>query len=213
MPDGRQQSIQEFWTWFKDHRSDFEHQSPNDSNSANELTKQLSRVDEALIWELHPAAQAKPFVLALGAEGDTDLFDTVLDMVEEAPSIPGWRFQAFRQPDGLTGTMRYKGAVIGVGDVKFTTAPAGDKLYVNYFVRGWRSDRSEDVEGAVILLVDGLIGEFDSVAKIENVSFADLESAPREARPIVDLPKAIAAVEGSVRFAVWRERMIRLNRR
>jgi hypothetical protein len=99
-----------FWKWFEDHNEqlvamgDLEEKERTELENA--LQYQLTKYCNGLTYEIGDAT-ANGRTLTFTAEGDTDLFRYVVELVDAAPDLDWWEFVAFKQPMGTELKVRF----------------------------------------------------------------------------------------------------------
>ena len=94
-----------FWQWFTDHNEQLVMLNDLDDKERGELLnalqQQLTKYCDGLAFDMgEPTANGR--MLTFTAEGDTDLFRYVVELVDNAPDLDWWQFMAFKQPMGTT---------------------------------------------------------------------------------------------------------------
>src|SRR5215203_1369275 len=85
-----------FWKWFHDNsRLLLAMKGPHEP-TMNAITARLHEIHPDLVYEIEVHGALRRFVVS--ADGNRALFPLVLDIVKQAPAIPGWSIAAFRQP-------------------------------------------------------------------------------------------------------------------
>ena len=187
-----------FWKWFTEHNEQLTMLDDLDEKEANALLEEMQKVldsyCEGLTYEIGDQTNNGRTV-TFSAEGDTDLFKYVTDLVEEAPDLDWWEFVAFKQPKG-------KGLKVTFDKYRFDTK----KMYFMELENeespdmvGLRVALENPVEGdddqlvGVYVTIEALIGEFDCATL---VGYLDVCSIPAEPfkdgfKPMDDLPEFI----------------------
>ena len=99
-----------FWQWFTDHNDELVALGDLDDKQRgqleNALQHQLTKYCDGLTYEIGDAT-ANGRTLTFTAEGDTDLFRYVVELVDAAPDLDWWDFVAFKQPMGTELKVRF----------------------------------------------------------------------------------------------------------
>ena len=104
------EKVEVFWKWFEDHNEqlvamgDLEEKERTELENA--LQYQLTKYCNGLSYEIGDAT-ANGRTLTFTAEGDTDLFRYVVELVDAAPDLDWWEFVAFKQPMGTELKVRF----------------------------------------------------------------------------------------------------------
>ena len=102
--------VEKFWQWFVDHNEELVAMGDLEDKERDQLEKalqyQLTKYCDGLACEIGDAT-ANGRTLTFTAEGDTDLFRYVVDLVDNAPDLDWWEFVAFKQPMGTELKVRF----------------------------------------------------------------------------------------------------------
>lgn len=211
------EKVEKFWQWFQDHNEqlialgDLEDKERRELENA--LQYQLTKYCDGLTYELgDPTADGR--TLTFTAEGDTDLFRYVVELVDAAPDLDWWQFVAFKQPMGTELKVRFDkmlfdtrkmyfqqleceeepdmlGLRIAVGVEKEETRakkegePFGSQFLVH--------SSDEDFQVGVYVTLEALIGEFDCATLIGYMETVPVPEEPFKAgyQLLDDLPKFV----------------------
>ena len=91
--------VNEFWNWFSDNNERLTMLGDLDEKEQqsllDELQERLDAYCEGLTYEMgEPTPSGR--TLTFSAEGDTDLFRYVVELVDNAPDLDWWEFVAFK---------------------------------------------------------------------------------------------------------------------
>lgn len=181
-----------FWAWFRAHSAEIATITTAKELIADELHIELSKVRSELTFELGP--KETPRELIVSADGIVGAFPAVQSLVAAAPPLPGWKVIAFRP--------RKPGFSIEMGDVKLTpsdvkftsSTETTGKTAVTIFVPGRTRENAKQIDGAVLILLDAVVGEFDTETRIGEISIKPIDDAgKRELRPLADLAGVVDA--------------------
>lgn len=168
-----------FWTWFRDNAPRFENYLENTHEVVAAIGQQIGAVDNQLNFELGRADDGI-YEFIVSADGIRDVFPAVQALVAAAPVIPGWRVIAFRprKSGDLANEVRYEGLSLGAGSLWYRATPNDDRLDLTLCVEGQDVTGVHSMLGAVFLLLDATLGEFDVATKIGALEFADCPDNP-----------------------------------
>ncbi|MBP5341381.1 MAG: hypothetical protein J6Y52_03350 [Bacteroidales bacterium] len=187
-----------FWQWFTDHNEqliaigdlpDGQRQQLLDA-----LQHQLSAYCDGLSFELGEAT-ANGRTLTFTAEGDTDIFRYVLDLVDNAPDLDWWEFIAFKQPIGTELKVRFDRYLFDTRKMYFQQLECEEEpemLGLRIAVEdGQRQD--EDFQVGVYVTLEALMGEFDCATLVGYMETVPLPEEPFKAgfQKLDDLPKFV----------------------
>lgn len=186
-----------FWKWFEENNEHLTMLDDLEKGVAEKLLedmqKALDAYCEGLTYEIGDQTN-KGRTLTFSAEGDTDLFKYVTDLVEEAPDFDWWEFVAFKQPKG-------KGLKVTFDKYRFDTK----KMYFMEL----ENEESPDMVGlrvalenpvddddqlvGVYVTVEALIGEFDCATLIGYLDVCPIPAEPFKEgfKSMDDLPEFI----------------------
>ncbi|MBP3763490.1 MAG: hypothetical protein J6I49_06400 [Bacteroidales bacterium] len=192
-----------FWQWFTDHNEqlvalgDLDDKARRDLENA--LQEQLEAYCEGLAYEMG-APTANGRTLTFTAEGDTDLFRQVVELVDAAPDLDWWDFVAFKQPMGTELKVRFDRYLFDTRKMHFQQLECEEEpemLGLRVAVEGGAS-QEEDFQVGVYVTLEALLGEFDCATLLGYVETVPLPDEPFKAgfQPLDDLP----------RFADWFKR-------
>ena len=190
---------QTFWQWFTDHNEQLVMLNDLDERERTALEtalpQQLTAYCDGLAYDLGPAtANGRP--LTFTAEGDTDLFRYVVELVDTAPDLDWWEFIAFKQPMGTELRVRFDRYMFDTRKMYFEQLECEeepDMLGLRVAVDGPHED--EDFQVGVYVTLEALLGEFDCATLLGYVETVPLPAEPFKSgfQPLDDLP----------RFADW----------
>jgi hypothetical protein len=190
--------LERFWIWFETN-SERLWNIPDDVGDRklfDELSSELRRAAPGLTWELSRAQNGKrEFVIS--ADGQRERFPLVKRIVAAAPTLERWVITAFRPRDPIGNRIVMGEVQLNPDDIWFgSKLGAGGSVELIFAVRGLTEDNFNQLMPAVIILMDGAIGEYDAVMKVRNVYPAALPPDPGAAglRPFKDLPSFIDTV-------------------
>ncbi|MBO4752627.1 MAG: hypothetical protein J5526_07805 [Bacteroidales bacterium] len=186
-----------FWKWFEENNEQLtmldDLEKGVAENLLEDMQKALDAYCEGLTYEIGDQTN-KGRTLTFSAEGDTDLFKYVTDLVEEAPDFDWWEFVAFKQPKG-------KGLKVTFDKYRFDTK----KMYFMEL----ENEESPDMVGlrvalenpvedddqlvGVYVTVEALIGEFDCATLIGYLDVCPIPAEPFKEgfKSMDDLPEFI----------------------
>jgi hypothetical protein len=174
---------QQFWDWFiKNEGKYFFLGQVDDADEKERLLddflEHLHSYCDKLFFEMggHPDEKQD---LIITAEGDTDFFDEVESLVNEAPQMEHWNVIAFKPV--MTGFVtEYNGIKLNPEEMYFI--PLGNKastqLGVRIYAEGYDPNLKKDFLTAAYLALDCLLGEHSCALDIGYVEVKSLPSIP-----------------------------------
>lgn len=192
-----------FWQWFSDNNEQLialgDLEEKERTALLDNLQAQLTTYCEGLGFELgEPTANGR--TLTFTAEGDTDLFRYVVELVDAAPDLDWWDFVAFKQPMGTELKVRFDNLLFDTRKMYFQQLECEeepDMLGLRIAVDGG-SRIDEDFQVGVYVTLEALLGEFDCATLIGYMDTVEIPEEPFKAgfQPLDELP----------RFADWFKR-------
>ena len=189
------EKIEKFWQWFQDHNEQLVMLNDLDEKDReqleNALQYQLTKYCAGLAYEMgDPTPNGR--TLTFTAEGDTDLFRYVVELVDAAPDLDWWEFVAFKQPMGTELKVRFDRYLFDTRKMYFQQLECEeepDMLGLRIAVEGSKPD-DEDFQVGVYVTLEALIGEFDCATLI---GYMETVPVPDEAgfQALDDLPKFV----------------------
>ena len=167
---------QVFWNWFLKQAPYIYTQLETDTeNIALDLTEKLKEVDDQLEFEIPFDFEEEYRELIISADGILDKFQVVKELVSEAPDIPHWKITAFRpRLHQRNQIIDLDGISMDYHDVFFTYRETEEGLEVDAYIKGYDGSDNRYVH-LYFLLLDSLIGEYDSVTVIKRTSLFPFE--------------------------------------
>ena len=160
----------------------------------NALQYQLTKYCDGLAFEIGDAT-ANGRTLTFTAEGDTDLFRYVVELVDNAPDLDWWEFVAFKQPLGTQLKVRFDRFLFDTRKMYFQHLECEEEpemLGLRVAVEGSKPD-DEDFQVGVYVTLEALLGEFDCATLIGYMETVPLPDEPFKAgfQSLDDLPKFV----------------------
>lgn len=191
--------VEIFWKWFVENAERMTMLNDIDEGQQqmllDELQHQLDMYCEGLTYEISEQTQ-KGRTMTISAEGDMDLFEYVVDLVDNAPDVDWWEFEAFKQPKG-------KGLKVYFDKYKFDTKEMyfmqleneeePDILGVRVAIPNPVKDDDDQLVGVYVTL-EALIGEFDCATLVGYLEAVPLPKEPFKEgfKPLDEFPEFVA---------------------
>ncbi|MBP5678121.1 MAG: hypothetical protein J6W88_06465 [Bacteroidales bacterium] len=192
------EKVEKFWQWFQDHNEQLialgDLDDKNREQLLNALQYQLTKYCDGLSFDMGDAT-ANGRTLTFTAEGDTDLFRYLVDLVDNAPDLDWWEFVAFKQPMGTELKVRFDKYLFDTRKMYFQQLECEEEpemLGLRIAVPDSSRD-DEDYQVGVYVTVEALIGEFDCATLIGYMETVPVPEEPFKAgfKPLDDLPKFV----------------------
>ena len=178
----KQNTPDNFWDWFIKNKDDYAAlnliEDPKKRDKViNALGTQLGKYCKHLAWEIgnDPNGDQE---LIITAEGNTEYFDKVHEIVNNAPDIQGWKITAFKQPIQEHFKSKWEESVIDTKDIAFEGTYLRDtqELGITVYLKNHETLKQFDyVTNQVHKIIDTIIGE-ESYAT--DIQYFDLEPVP-----------------------------------
>lgn len=194
--------IASFWEWFESNHTTLEDiVSEKDPSKTEFFVQQL---DEHILsfgrlkWSVANPSE-NHFILTISPNNDRDLLRITATIIQNAPSIPNWRFYDAIQPDGKLEITLYDSDMnvqaVNAKEWEFLLEPSDNDLF-NLIIKVVDTEHlDEDTEMvAVDLILSSLLGERYKIERIEELEIIDtFEDADLPyAKPIQSLLDSIA---------------------
>ena len=174
----RKDNDKQFWDWFVKNRNDYYIEGVNEV-LFDRLNYKLNQIDSNLTFEFSPIYDNGTKELIISAGGLIESFPTVIRLVDKAPKIDNWKVIAFRQRLPLNYNSVECGNIkLTYDDIYFRYSKDSDKIGVELNIKDY-SDVTE-INQAIYLLLDGLLGEYDVETKLSWVERKKLDETEKE---------------------------------
>jgi len=192
------EKVEKFWQWFQEHNEQLVMLNDLDEKEReqleNALQYQLTKYCAGLSCEMgEPTANGR--TLTFTAEGDTDLFRYVVELVDNAPDMDWWEFVAFKQPMGTELKVRFDKMLFDTRKMFFQQLECEEEpemLGLRVAVEdGGRKD--EDFQVGVYVTLEALMGEFDCATLVGYMETVPVPKEPFKEgfQALDDLPKFV----------------------
>jgi hypothetical protein len=174
-----QNMIKQFWDWFARHHFILRGVGDGNYDLIDDILSELRKIQAGLAAEFE--VDRDLLTMTISADGLEENFEIVRAIVNNAPTIEGWNFVAFRQPvprDKIDKiTIMVKDLELDPKQLWFLPVTENDNLYVQIFHDSLTEDNRNDICYGSLMLLDNLIGEFDCVMKVKGYEFYNLVDA------------------------------------
>jgi len=195
-------TVIDFWNWFKINNTRFlVLNDPDLSYEAkedllDELLDQLQEYCDALYFELG-GEHGQEQELIITADGDTEYFHKVEELIEGAPAIPNWTFTAFMQPGELDYTSNFEDVELRPLEIYFL--PLDNKnnpksIGLRVCLPNYEQVKESNwLKAAVYKVLDHVLGEKVFALDIDYIEIKALPDKPEERgmMELADLPRFI----------------------
>lgn len=183
-----------FWKWFADNNDRLTMLNDLSETEQQELLEQfqeqLTEYCDGLSFEISEPTQSGR-VLTFSAEGDVELFQYVIQLVENAPDFDWWEFVPFKQPKGTQLKVYFDKFLFETAKMYFMqleNEEEPDILGVRVALEKPVTDDDQLV--GVYVTLEAMIGEFDCATLVGYLDTCDIPENPEENgfRPLDDFP-------------------------
>ena len=194
-----------FWDWFSSVEEEFHADYIRLKGSPGGKTLGTDHHNRELLTELHKVNpniyfeitynKDRSINLTFTAEGMIEVFPAVDSLVKAAPKYERWKIFAFRQRvDGDDFTVEYDQYKISYSDIFFQYSTENDELGIQLNVRNY--DETGQMQNAIYLLLDNLIGEEDVVKKIDWIDWVPLKEESKDSLlPLIELRQLVDSMD------------------
>jgi hypothetical protein len=179
----------EFWNWFKVNNSKFLNLNSDELNHAakenllDEFTAQLHTYNEHLYFEIG-GRSGEEQELIITADGDSDYFDQVEQLITAAPAIDNWTYTALMPPLDLDYTSNFEDVVLKPLEIWFLPLNRESNpksIGIRICLPNYEQVKdSEWLEGAVFRMLDTVLGEKAFAEDVDYVGIGHLPPTPED---------------------------------
>jgi hypothetical protein len=189
----------QFWDWFKKNEAKYFFLNQiNDDNKRERLLDDfldhLHIYCDQLFFEVGGYPNEKQDLI-ITAEGDTDFFDKVESLVNQAPQLEYWNVIAFKQAM-KDSTTEYNGIKLDPKTMWFIplSNKASPKIGLRIYIDNYNPTNEEDFLTATGLVLDNILGEKLNALNIGYIETVNLDSVP-EKEDLIELLKLSRYIE------------------
>jgi hypothetical protein len=178
-----------FWTWFARTIAPLGADGLDADDIVARIDAEFGKHYPDLAFELWgPDGDTVDFVIS--ADGQSPLFDAVVDVVRSAPRMPGWRVLAFRPRRSVKAQVTVMGHRLSGDQIWYCCEPENGRLRLSLFVEDLRQDNWDILCATSCVLLDMALGEFDAATKIAALDHYPLNRETRRLplKPLAQLP-------------------------
>lgn len=187
---------QTFWVWFVENETRFRNiETRQKEQLLDELQEHLHGFCDSLWFEIG-GPPTGPRELIITAEGRTEFFPKVRELVEAAPKLDGWRFIAFKPAQGFDFVTEYAGLTVSPKATWFMPLESRanpEALGLRIAHSHFEKSKEKTYLAATYLILEAGLGELDAAEKVQHVEVCAAPSAPESAGYIIlhELPQYI----------------------
>lgn len=140
----------------------------------DDISSRLHKIDENLVFEFSPIHENNIREFSISADGIKESFPAVMNLIAKSPKIKNWQFNAFRQRvPGDDLTLNFGKFKIGYDDIYFRHSTSNNELGIELNIRNY--DESAQMQNAIYVLLDGLLGEYDVTMNVDWIERVKLD--------------------------------------
>lgn len=186
-----------FWKWFADNNDRLTMLNDLSEKEQQELLEQLQEqltvYCDGLSFEISEPMQSGR-VMTFSAEGDVELFQYVVQLVDDAPDFDWWEFVPFKQPKGAQLKVYFDKYLFETSKMFFMqleNEEEPDVLGVRIALAN--PDTDDDQLVGVYVTLEAMIGEFDCATLVGYLDTCDIPANPEEEgfRPLDEFPEFV----------------------
>lgn len=193
----KEERIEAFWKWFVDNQQSFENlPRPHDSESVHQqldqIRNELIKISDGLVAEVSKNQEGFRD-LTISAEGDKDKFPIVREIVDKAPQIQGWNIVAFRQRAPIAFVLETPSIRYSTDEMFFEPLIDGSEFDAIVYAPDLKQVDEKKAFHFGIIVMDNLLGEYDSAMKVRRYDFRDVEEVQdrKRLKPLSELPNFV----------------------
>lgn len=170
-----------FWQWFSKNLSNIESHKDENDKILDELLLQLHKYNENLFFELSTDDVENELIIT--AEGDSDQFESVRNLIAKSPNIRNWKFIAFKPALGFDFTIKYEGTEYNPAKLWFL--PLEDASDPSFFgirigIPNFNKKTHNHSEAAIYIILDTALGELTAAEEIHYIEAGSLPASPEK---------------------------------
>jgi hypothetical protein len=198
-------TVEQFWEWFVKNERDFFLLNENSNEVRDSLLQifllKLHQFNSNLYFEIG-GFPYETQELVISACGNKDFFVYVEELVSAAPVIKNWKITAFKQPKEIDFITEYNGLKLVPDEIWFKPQDNdmnenSNALDLYLYVSNFDESRQMDYINALYLVLDNLLGEYDSANNIGCIEVINLPKTTaglnnlKELAPYIDWIKTL----------------------
>ena len=151
------------------------------------MNRRLNAIDSRLMWEFGPAVSGKGHRLVITPESCRQLRPLVDTIIERAPTLDGWEFYSYRQPEHVDVAMQLVATRSGidVSNMHVCLAKGEDHLIdLDVLLSDCASSDDEEAMHAAFLAVEALLGEECLDKWIGQITVSPLEADAKPSKAV-----------------------------
>jgi hypothetical protein len=186
--------IEDFWQWFESNRKLYEELDDDQiGDHLDPIYQRLAEITPGLAVDISRIMPDGVRELVISANGNVELFPKVKEIVAAAPKFDRWAVIAFRQRVLIETVLEAEDLTLRMADMRFACFDEDGGLVVCIFAENIADEDKDKVFHFGMIMVDNLLGEYDTAMNLRAVDFRDIEQAPNDwpLRPLIELPDVV----------------------
>jgi len=155
-----------FWKWFSENNDSLvmldDLSEEAKENLLNDFDVNLKKYSQGLSFEIGEQT-TNGRTIVFSAEGDTEYFEDVINLVDSVPVLDWWDFVPFKQPQGAEIKVHYERFFFNTKDMFFLPLESEDNpeiIGLRVAIKNF-DEENEDLLVGVYVTLEAQIGEFD----------------------------------------------------
>lgn len=183
-----------FWLWFKKNETNLRKVDGPEHPYFKILSRQLHSFDPNIAFEIGKQNN-DPHEFIVSADGIKEFAPRVLQLIDVAPAIDGWKFTAFRPPmkQFADFNLRFNEIEVVTKDIQFDYGVSGNKVHLQLYIDVPPTTPRDDLIGAGFIAIDSALGEYVVIHHIGSIDFFYKNDIPEgsELLPFTDVAKTV----------------------
>lgn len=171
----------DFWQWFLKHQNRIESFREGNDQVIDELLTQLHKYNKNLYLEISTNSEIKELVIT--AEGDSTQFESVRNLIAQAPNLKNWKFTAFKPAFGFGFTHNYEGIEYAPEKMWFLpleNASDPSAVGIRIGIPNFNEKNHIHSKAALWIILDTGLGELAAAQEIQYMDTGALPSNPEK---------------------------------
>lgn len=174
----RQSKEEKFWNWVSKNKIELENfinSDQEDYTIYNQLTKEMKKYNSVLFPEM-TLTEKDEVVLIITPDGMPEGVLPTEKLYNSKPELDNWIIQKFRQATDEIG-LNYDGLEYPSSDIEIIPALDNEreKMNIQVFIRNMNTDVKKH-QALAFLYLDHILGEYNTITKVEYIDFYHLEN-------------------------------------
>lgn len=180
-------SAGDFWGWFKKNNAKYFFLNQIDNKEEkekllNDFLVQLHQYSDKLFFEIggHPDEEQD---LIITAEGNTNYFSKVEELVGQAPRLKDWNIIAFKPPKEFGFITQYNDITLDPRQMWFTPLNNPDAPHLiglKMFLKNFDPKKEQEYLFATSIALDNILGEQSNAENIAHIEVENISSKLQE---------------------------------